>query len=583
MAFVCCTDSCGCPYALVTPIKAASHWSLKTSSESLESFPLGNPRALSKENLKALKQNDLQASNVTSNIEAAGPESLKTSRRESLKASSHESLKTSRRESLKASSHESLKTSSRESLKASSRESLKTSRCESLKASSHESLKTSRRESLKASSHESLKTSSRESLKASSQESLKASSHESLKTSSRESVKASSRESLKASSRESLKASSRESLKASSQKTLIASDHGSPKAPDHGSPKAPDHGSPKAPDLGSPKAPNSKPIVQQNIKGSTVNENVTSPETITPHKATSGIGQTASIMGGRDSRGIAVMQAEGVDREHASKEKKQSLTVYTPCAPEPSPSPEATCSKEPLERELAALQEALRAAGLPLLGSSTGPHASSTGPYSSTAGLHASSTGPHSSTAGLHASSTGPHSSTAGPHASTTGPHASTAGLQGRFKLDNEESHRGFSVAGKGIALSLHDAIREITTQELASVMKEVLEQERDAVLPDGVGAQDEVAHTGHETRSGWEWTTSSGHETNLGSHEVKSVEQDLCGDYSKHTVQPVGRSMKRAIPVANKVGKATRYLGLRGGWDLGPFGVHLFVVHLLI
>ena len=582
----------------VTPMKASSQWSLKSSSHdsSLRSLTLENPGALNNE--VSIRENH-QQSNFISGPETSSRESLMTSSNESLKAlghedlkaSSHESLKASSHESPKASSHESLKASSHESLKASSRESLKASSHESLKASSHESLKaSSRHESLKASSHVSLKASSRESLKASSHESLKASSHESLKASSRESLKASSHESLKASSHESLKASSRESLKASSVNNLKASSHDDLKASSHEHLIAASHVSLKlstshdnlkvsshesliASSKETLKASSRESLntsvrhkskasgfeyqtaisatspLQQDMKGSNINKSVTLgklPENITPPKAASGIGQTDSTMK-RGDRGIAIMQAVDVASEHMSKDEEQRFTVYTPCSPEPvSPSPSPEACKEPLERELAALQEALRAAGLPQLGSSVaGPHASTTGPQTCISGPHIGSTGPHSS---------------------------SSICFRDQPKLGNVEC---LSVAGKGIALNLQDTIREITTQELASMMKEVLKEEKEvAILTDRVIAQDGAIRKPH---SGWEWTTPPGHVTmdalqttdDQSSHEAEGVEH-LYGDRSRNTAQPTGRGIKRAVPVASKVGKAVRYISLEVGVMVG-------------
>ena len=507
-----------CMHACNTNPKAADPLLLKTSShENQNSFSGEIPKVFNTENVNVnVNQEKTQATPLILSSEEPSRQSSKTSSHEILKASSHEDLKTLSRESLKASSHEDLKTLSRESLKASSHGSSKTSSRESLKSSSDENLAASQHETLNSPSHRSSTASSHRSSKTLS---LKASSHEDL-------------------SHDSQKASIHKSSRTSSHETLKASSHGSLKEVDYVSSKVSPHKSTLTSTNENPITILPTDISQPNVKSSAVNGSagiMKSPEN-TPHKV---IGQAAAMMGGGDN-------AEGVARENTPKEKEESFTVYVPCSSEQEGTfslPQA--SKEPLERELAALQVALKAAGLPQLGETfASPHTSSTDPH-------------NKFKLETHISSGDPHN---------------------KSKLDNKESHSVISAAGKGIALSLHDAIREITTQELASVMKEVLEQERQDMGDVRADMGDVCADMGdvcagmgdvcagtlyteatRAANSGWEWTPPPGHVwegDDQGSHDLER-EKPWDGHSSKNASLSIGTGTNRGL---SKAGKAVRY-----------------------
>lgn len=498
---------------------------LKTSSrESQKSFSGEIPKVFNTENVNP-EESHFTA--LYSSPEESSHHSSKTSSptHEILKASSHEDLKTSSQEILKASSHKSSKTLSHESLKGSSRTSSKTS--------SHKSLKSLSNEDLRVSQHEILNTPSHRS-----------SSHNSPKTLSPESLKASSHEDLNTLSHESQNASIHKSSRTSSQETLKASSHGSLKASDYTSPKVSAHEGPLTTTSENPKTLIPTDVSQPNVKSSTINESVVfmkSPENAVPHEAIGGIRQAAVMMAGGDDAG-------GVARENAPKEKEESFTVYIPCSSElEGTSSLVEASKEPLERELAALQAALKAAGLPQLGETfTGPHTSTTDPHDKyKLETRINSVDRHSkSKLETFISSADPHSkSKLETHTCSSGP------------VDNKEPHSHI-IAKEGITLSLHDAIREITTQELASVMKEVLEQERQdigGVLSDGASTHDKITCAAAKSRSGWEWTYVPGHVTE-GDTQGMDHEKPLS---TKNAGLSVGRGTNRELP---KAGKTVRY-----------------------
>ena len=501
---------------------------LKTSSrESQKSFSGEIPKVFNTENVNP-EESHFTA--LYSSPEESSHHSSKTSSptHEILKASSHEDLKTSSQEILKASSHKSSKTLSHESLKGSSRTSSKTS--------SHKSLKSLSNEDLRVSQHEILNTPSHRS-----------SSHNSPKTLSRESLKASSHEDLNTLSHESQNASIHKSSRTSSHETLKASSHGSLKASDYTSPKVSAHEGPLTATSENPKTLIPTDVSQPNVKSSTINESVVftkSPENAVPHEAIGGIRQAAVMMAGGDDAG-------GVARENAPKEKEESFTVYVPCSSELEGTLSLVeASKEPLERELAALQAALKAAGLPQLGETfTGPHTSTTDPHDKyKLETRINSVDRHSkSKLETFISSADPHSKSK----LETHTHSS-----GESPVDNKELHSRI-LAKEGIKLSLHDAIREITTQELASVMKEVLEQERQdigGVLSDGAGTHDKITCAAAKSRSGWEWT---GHVT---GHVTEGDAQGMDHEKPLNTKDAgllVGRGTNRELP---KAGKTVRY-----------------------